>query len=115
MAPPFFLYWRRIMSNNIVQQEVEVDKHGNWSLTNVWDAEPVLRSCYEDKKKDPYLGKHKGGRRLGRIPYELWNDPTQLTLQCAKEAIACGDHQSFDKYIRQWLKDNPEYMTVEHM
>ena len=103
------------MSNNIVRQDVDVDKHGNWSLTNTWDATDIMRSCYEDRKKDPYIGKHKGGRRLGRIPYECWNDPTELTLQCAKEAMACGDHESFNKYIKQWLKDNPEFMTVDHM
>lgn len=103
------------MATDIVSQKVEVDNKGNWSITNTWDATDIMRSCYEDKKKDPYLGEHKGGRRLGRIPYYCWNDPTELTLQCAKHAWQAGDNQEFSRYVKQWLKDNPEFMTVDNM
>ena len=78
------------MSNNIVRQDVDVDKHGNWSLTNTWDATDIMRSCYEDRKTH-ILGSTKVVEGLGvshmnvgttrqslhsSVPRKLWHVAT---------------------------------------
>lgn len=99
--------------SNIIKQDVQIDNKGNWLLHNVWNAGPLMEHAKAMRELDPYIGKYKGGRRLGCIPMECWNDPTQIKLRLAKEAEENGDRQSAMKYMKDWLRDNPEYMYVD--
>lgn len=108
---PSLFYWE----NNMINQRIYTDEKGNWRLVNTWDASPYIRHAKMMREMDPWVGEHKGGRRLGCIPQYCWDDPSELKLQLAKEAERSGDRDNALKYIKEWFRDNPEFCYVDKL
>lgn len=77
-------------------------------IQKVYDVEPVLKQAAWWRKFNRECNGFSGLRQLRHIACI----PVPVALQIIR--AAAGDVKLEEKFIKKWLRHNPEYLTVEN-